>query len=159
MPETPAPMLRFFCVTDDQTPVGKVAVAFADAFDTIGLPFRVVSIGPMSTTGVMGSGVWSQRWRAHGERFLTPIMGTYTNIVCGTGHDWKNLYTVGVRNVLITGDPPDLHKEHVAMALRYEALIVTSNELGDRWRLVGGHPLVIPLEGLAAASQLRAALA
>lgn len=131
------PWIRYFACTDD-SPVGRVALTYLKALCRISR----VRLCPLEVP-------MSQRWNAYAALALTPMNGPYVNVVCAARSQWTwtqviampktanspaataidtiELYTVGVRNVLIApAEPPegalwDIHRES---ALKYEAVIV-----------------------------------
>jgi hypothetical protein len=139
------PWIRYFACTDD-SPVGRVALSYLKALCRVArvrlCPLEV-PIGP--------------RWEPYAKLALTPMHGPYVNVVCaarsqwtwtqvvtmpktenspaGTAIDTIELYTAGVRNVLIApSEPPegDLWEAHRLSAMKYEAVIVPPVTLG-RW--------------------------
>jgi hypothetical protein len=83
-----------------------------------------------------------------------------------TSTDWATnrieLYTAGVRNVLLVASPPpevpSRLQETLVAALRYEAFVVPTFELGEKWHRLDCHPQVVPVPILDPAA-LHAAIA
>ncbi len=149
-------MVRFFAVTDENSDLGDLSIAFVDGIATLGLPVRV-----LSSSGAAQLQPHNQsRWLRHADLFATPMIAPYVNVVCGGPDAWKKLFTIGagvLRNVLITSVPPG--GDGTAQALHYQGLVVPTEALADAWRAAGAHPIVIPTAALATAATLRAALA
>lgn len=174
------PMIRYFCSIDD-TPAGRVSLAYANAFSAMGLSVRIIAtrMGALAQQTADGA-----PWHHHRAAFLAPILGAYVNVVCGDASDWHRLYTVGVKNVLIAGEPPPelepvramrvpvLDKAgHVieqaklgdddlarTVALKYQVIIVPDEEISSHWKALGGNAIVIPMDLGQHALELRSAL-
>ncbi len=158
------PVIRYFALTDD-SPVGRVAFEYMRGFLRIG-SVRVAS---------MGAGV-SGRWDPYAALLLTPLpLQGYVNVVCClpsqwarshripmpnldpagavTSIDWAiskvELYTQGVRNVLLIGSPPPeipgVRDEALITVRRYEAVVVPTFELGEQWTRLACQPQVVPV--------------
>jgi hypothetical protein len=165
-----APMLRYFCHTAETGAVSDLGVAYLDAFLALGLRVRLMSgSGPVDMITENG------RWTRRRALFMTPMTAPFVNVVCigPSSIDVKippmqlggevvvdrspaigRLYTVGLRNVLITDEPPG-EPRYVAAALRYEAMIVPSAARGVEWELVGARPLVVPIASIDVMVSLR----
>lgn len=174
------PTIRFWCSVDE-TPLGKTSLAYADAFAGMGFPLRLIATKMGALAEITQPGA---SWGHHRGAFLTPVASSYINVVCGTPSDWKRLYTVGVKNVLIADTPPKTNQmamalqvpipdvttkqhEHVKLdkdelalevALKYQTLIVPNEEISEHWKLHGATPVVIPTELGKHALELRSAL-
>lgn len=174
----PGPIVRYWCSIDD-TPMGARSLAYADALVAMGLTVRIIAtrMGALQERTKDGA-----PWGRHRKLFLTPMLGPYVNVVCGEPDDWKRLYTVGVKNVLIAGDPPSgtekakglqinlgrpgerdvvkLGDDELAreVALKYQVIIVPTEEISSRWNELGGKPVVIPTDVGAHVLELRQAL-
>lgn len=158
------PFIRYFALTDD-SPVGRVSFEYMRGLLRIG-SVRVAT---------MGAGL-SGRWEPFARLLITPLPATgYVNVVCClpgqwswtqrvpmpnvdaqhqvTSTDWAThrveLYTAGVRNVLLVGSPPPQAparlQETLSTALRYQAFVVPTFELGEKWMRLDCHPQVIPV--------------
>lgn len=175
-----SPVVRYWCSIDD-TPQGRTSLAYADAFAGMGLTVRIIAtrMGALAEQTEPG-----RPWSRHRGAFLTPLLGGYINVVCGDPSDWKRLYTVGVKNVLITGDPPPealaapalrvpivnragqteelakLEDDELAreVALKYQVIIVPTEEISLRWKALGGNAIVIPMDLGQHALELKRAL-
>jgi len=157
----------------DTSPAGILALAYLPALLRIA-PVRVGSI----------SGGLSGRWEGYAALLGTPLATEYVNVVCCAPDRWtwvqrvtipnrpvngvpqpaevaekrQELYTSGVRNVLLTQVPPaPLTREQRQTALRYEAVVSPDAHTRRLWD--GLHPVVfmvsVPVTDHAA---LRAAL-
>lgn len=174
------PLVRYFCSIDD-TPTGKTSLAYADAFAGMGLSVRIIAtrMGALAEQTKPG-----RPWERHRGSFLTPILSSYINVVCGDPSDWKRLYTVGVKNVLITGEAPPTTERAIALrvpivgrdgrreelaqlepdelarevALKYQVVIVPTEEISSQWKEIGAHAIVVPMDLGAHALELKNAL-
>lgn len=178
---SPPPTVRYWCSIDD-TPLGKTSLAYADTFAGMGFPVRLIAtqMGALAQQTMPG-----KPWERHRGAFLTPVNGTFVNVVCGRPDDWKRLYTVGVKNVLIaTSEPPTpeqtanplavpvigRHGEMLEVAklgdveiarevaLKYQVIIVPTEEISSAWKAIGGNAVVIPMGLGQHALELRRAL-
>lgn len=95
-------MVRYFCAIDE-SPQGRISLTYADAFMAMGLSVRLI---PAKYSDLHAVQAGTSEWGRHRGSFLTPIVGPYVNVVCGDHDDWRRLYTVSVKNVLIAGEPP-----------------------------------------------------
>lgn len=136
--------IRYFTATDT-TPIGLLALEYFKAL------LRIAPVRPLSV-----SGAFSGEWARYTQAMATPISGAYVSVVCCHPLQWKwrhnftipetnangvktqtpcsgevDLYTPGVRNVLIIPQMPD-GPEWRATASRYEARIVPTQELQQR---------------------------
>ncbi len=156
-------IIRYFAITDDSA-IGRVALEYAKGMLRIA-PIRVLSM----------SGGLSGRWGLYTPLMLTPMPDAYVNVVCCQPAQWSwlqkvpmpnvdaqgkvtstevatgriELYTAGVRNVLLVASPPPvaplLLREALETALRYQAVAVPTVELGEKWMRLDCHPQVIPV--------------
>lgn len=175
-----AALVRYFCSVDD-TACGKLSLAYADAFSGMGLTVRIIAtrMGALAERTTDGA-----PWHRHRAAFLTPILGQYINVVCGDPSDWKRLYTVGVKNVLITDKAPPRDEKAVGLrvpimskegqmlelaklgddelaievALKYQTIIVPTEEISTRWEAHGARAVVIPMDLGAHVIELKRAL-
>jgi hypothetical protein len=158
------PFIRYFALTDD-SPVGRVSFEYMRGLLRIG-PVRVATM----SAGLSG------RWELFAPLLVTPLPTSgYVNVVCCLPGQWSwiqripmpnldaqgkvastdvathrvELYTVGVRNVLLVGSPPPgvpaQLQETLTTALRYQAFVVPTFELGEKWMRLSCHPQVIPV--------------
>lgn len=177
----PQPLIRYFCSIDDSK-VGKTSLAYADAFASMGLSLRIIAtrMGALAEQTRPG-----KPWERHRGAFLTPILGEYVNVVCGDPSDWKRVYTVGVKNVLITDQPPPTREQlalslrvpvigrtgkteelaeleadelAVTVALKYQVIIVPTEEISSAWKAIGAKATVVPMDLGAHALELKSAL-
>jgi len=152
-------MIRYFAETLGDT--GNVAFEYLMALLRIG-QVRLVGAPVL----VMGG-----RWTPCSRLMATPMSTPYVNVVCCLRSNWVRtmrvempnldttgnvvstepasqqveLYTHGVRNVLIANDPPPPQGPFLATAKRYQEIVVPTLELGRQWRAVDCHPRVIPV--------------
>jgi hypothetical protein len=158
------PFLRYFALTDD-SPVGRVSFEYMRGLLRIG-PVRVASMGPglsgrwelyapllltpLPTDGYVNvvcclPGQWS--WN---QRVPMPKLDTQGKII---STDWAtsrvDLYTATVRNVLLVASPPPEAPAQLQQAQetarRYQALVVPTFELGEKWHRLNCHAQVIPV--------------
>jgi len=147
-----------------------MSLAYADAFVGMGLPVRIIATRMGALAEQTRSGA---SWHRHRSSFLTPLPATYVNVVCGDANDWKRLYTVGVKNVLIASSPPPpptetavslrvpvlgragevlehakLGEDELAreVALKYQVVIVPTEEISSAWMALGASAIVIPMD-------------
>lgn len=168
-------MIRYFAVTDESE-IGALAFEYLRGLLRCA-PVRVISLS---------MGCHGHRWEAAESLLITPLAPVYVNVVCAQPSQWvttvrvsmpnldahgrvvstepaqrqAELYTQGVRNVLLVGTPPpagDLLEGALATALRYQAFVVPSRELADLWRPLDCHPVVLPVPVLDVAT-LRAVI-
>jgi hypothetical protein len=140
--------VRYFAATDS-TPIGHVALDYLKSLLRVA-PVRVASL----------SGGMTGPWEHYAALMVTQMNGPFVNVVCCDPSRWtwvqsvpmprrlvdgtldlsesasgrQELYTQGVRNVLITGaDPAGLADELRSAALRYEQIIATSTAAHQSW--------------------------
>lgn len=158
MDATPAPMVRFFATTDENSDLGALSIAYLEGILTLGVPIRV-----LSASGVAALHSEESRWARYRTLFMTTMTAPFVNVVCGAGASWRRFYTLGggcLRNVLITNaDPAAVEGEHLAHARLYQVVVVPTDELAERWRDAGGHPLVVTRAAMDTAAAFRAAIA
>ncbi len=155
--------IRYFATTDDSH-TGHVALEYLKGLLRIG-PVRVLSL----------SGGLGDRWQAYASLLGTPlVLRDIVSAVCCLPSQWTwdqrvamanvrngqvvstdyaseriELYTVGMRNVMLAAaappvDPQEL-QDTLTTALRYQAFVVPTVELGARWQRLDCHPRVIPV--------------
>ena len=153
--------IRYFASTSDGSD-GLLALAYVKAL------LRIAPVRLLSVSGGMGA-----RWQPFSALLMTPMGTPFVNAVCCPPARWAwtqkvsmpnldakglvmfqdlaverlELYTAGVRNVLLTDAIPDpiRHETAIATALRYQALVVPTDEVAHAWRRVDCHPTVIPV--------------
>lgn len=153
-----ASLIRFFACTDDSAS-GDVARLVLPAL------LGVAAVRVCSLTGE-----YSGRWSRWAELGITPMSDRYVNLVCAPPERWEwavhvpatstdgseaaklELWTAGVRNVLLApGPPPDrkgFPQRLVESAKKYDAFVCTAYSDFCAWRMfdleVGlvdlGHP-------------------
>ncbi len=139
--------LRYFCEVSD-SPAGTVALAYLRSLVRIA-PVRVIDPRGHQLVGALPGG-----WNRFTSCLMTPMAGTFINIVCTAPDRWtwlqkvsapkKNergsetvtitgrceLYTSGARNVLISDAAfESLSEEERATAAKYDALITPLGDL------------------------------
>jgi hypothetical protein len=91
-------LIRYFCHTDSDGQRADFCARYAEAFLAIGERVRIIPV-EFAQQG--------ERWRDLKPQFTTPLSGDYTNVVCAHPFWWSRLFTVGVRNILITWNDPE----------------------------------------------------
>jgi hypothetical protein len=154
-------MIRYFATTDDSD-TGRVALAYLKSLLRLG-PVRLVSV----------SGSLGVRWEAFTPLMGTMLAYPYVSVVCCVPGRWTwlhrvampcldkhgqviamdhaaerlELYTAGMRNVLLAACPPpsdpQVLQDTLATALRYQAFVVPTQEVADQWAGLDCHPRVI----------------
>lgn len=150
--------VRYFASTTGD--IGNVAFQYLRSM-LFSFRVRLLSLPPATLEGV---------WRACYPLFATPLPSPYVNVVCCPPAFWvreqrvsmpildkdgnltgmepavgtAELYTSGVRNVLIATTVPPAGPARTT-ALRYEAIVVPTLELGAEWQRAGAKPTVIPV--------------
>lgn len=135
--------LRYFATTDD-TELGRMGLEYLKSMLRVG-PVRVLSM----SGGMFGP------WAPYAQLLGTPVSYPFVNVVCAEPARWTwrqvvatdkdpvdgrvELYTAGVRNVLLAGpgDPPGVLTAQAATAMRFEALVVPTTRLLLKWGEVG----------------------
>lgn len=160
----PRRFIRYLAATDS-SPIGMLALGYLSGL----LRIAPVRVGSM-TGGMTG------RWEHYAQLLATPMDGEFVNVVCCAPERWvweqrvvmpkrmpdgtvdpigettsarQELYTAGVRNVLVVGFfgfPSS--SALVDAALRYEEIVVANELARDCWTVARAHgsPLhLIPL--------------
>lgn len=147
--------VRFFCPTSDVSHLG-FGPTYLDMLLQMGATVRVIS-----TRMFAGDAPY---WAQRRHLFLTPItIPNPVNVVVGEPSDWKRLWTVGLRNVLIAPHAPppadevcgditvratrlDEHGRKIVethytessfartAAARYQVVITPTTDHADLWR-------------------------
>lgn len=147
-------MIRFFALCSHEGEISELGIRFCDALVATGLTVRVISVEiaeiwdakserrDRRTGKVIVPARPAARWAKHRALFATPVVGDYINCVCTHGNHWSRLYTVGVRNVLITKDLPSRPGE------LYQQVIVPTPELALAWRerIPADRVTVVPID-------------
>lgn len=125
-------MIRLFVHAHETGDVSALGLAYTDALVAAKLPLRVIAIEPLELWDEVPPragrpGKPAHPWSRHRQLFAVPITGGYINVVCSMPHHWSRLYTVGVRNVLLTDQPPTAHGKLFAQ------VIVPTPEIAQRW--------------------------
>jgi hypothetical protein len=147
------PYVRLLAATDG-SPIGKMGLEYLKSL------LRCAPVRLYSVTGSLSGG-----WERYSTLLGTPIAGGFVNVVCCGQDRWtwvqhvqmpnkdgtftpaserQELYTAGVRNVLLTDSTPKA--PGVAQcAVKYEAIVVPSLDLAAVWEEFGCHASVIPV--------------
>ena len=158
-------MIRYFCHVDSDGKRADFCARYAEAFLAVGERIRIIPV-EFAQSG--------DRWKHLRQHWVTPLSGNYVNVVCSMPFWWSRLYTVGVKNLLITWLPPDQAaaaakqipasaqmasgtKQQVVdgqvdsyelfevpheqpdprtIALRYQAIVVPTEEIAKAWQEV-----------------------
>lgn len=91
-------MIRYFCHVDSDGQRADFCARYAEAFLALGERLRIIPV-EFAQSG--------ERWRHLRAHWVTPLSGDYVNVVCAAPFWWGRLYTVGVKNLLITWLPPE----------------------------------------------------
>jgi len=165
--------IRYLAATDDSF-VGRLALEYLMGI----LRIAPVRLGSM-TGGLSG------RWESYAQLLTSSMDGDFTNVVCCDPSRWswvqnvpmlkrlpsgalvlpgevasgrQELYTEGVRNVLLTNEQyrTQLGKEQMATGLRYEEIVTSSDAAHAAWRIARlhrsspPHLIVVPVTDLPA---------
>jgi len=158
-------VIRYFCHVDPDGPRADFCARYAEAFLAIGERIRIIPV-EFAQSG--------DRWKHLRPHWVTPLSGAYANVVCAEPFWWGRLYTVGVKNLLVTWLTPEqasLEGKHVpvsasmasgtkrqvvdgkvdsyelfevphelpdprTVALRYQAIVVPTEEIARAWQEV-----------------------
>ncbi len=155
-------MIRYFAETDDSN-YGRLALEYLKA---------LLRLAPVRALSVSMPGAMSRSWDAYYGLFMTSMGAPYVNVVCCHPRRWvwanriqaplrgggfepidstTELYTVGVRNVLLTSGPPSgapprhlpSALSQVAAARRYEAVVVPTATACASWIELGVSPSIV----------------
>jgi hypothetical protein len=113
-------MIRYFCHTDAAGPRADFCARYAEAFVALAYKLRVIPVEipapalakhyPSATAQQLlhhaRQAAPPHRWLRLQHLLRTPVNEPYVNVVCSDPFWWARLYTVGVKNVLITGETP-----------------------------------------------------
>lgn len=151
-------IIRYFAQTDD-SPNGAVALEYLKSLLRIG-QVRLISRGALDG-----------RWKPYAPLFTTPMADGFVNAVCCPVSMWSwihrvpaprvqdgqivadtvvgrcELYTQGVRNVLLAFARPDpiCHEAALATALRYQAIVTPDSDGVEAWARMDGRAVHIPV--------------
>lgn len=134
-------MIRLFAHATDTGDTSALALAYVDALVAAKVPLRVISteilelwdeeVARRDASGrIVVAARAAHRWLRHRRLFVVPVIAPYINAVCTTPAHWGRLYTVGVRNVLLTDHPPNAHGK------QYQQVIVPTDEIALEWHKV-----------------------
>lgn len=98
-------MIRYFCHADAYGPRADLCARYAEAFVALGYRTRVIPVEMVHASSVPPG--MEHRWKYLQPLFSEPVTIPYTNVICSHPFWWSRLFTVGVRNVLITGETPE----------------------------------------------------
>ena len=124
-------MIRYYCHTDAHGPRADLCARYAEAFVAIGETVRVIPVEQVHASATP-PGV-EHRWKHLRSLFLTPVSGNFVNVICSHPFWWSRLFTVGVRNVLVTLETPSS-----ALALHSQVPSSAQMAAGPKTDLVDG---------------------
>lgn len=157
--------IRYLAATEDSTPTGKLALEYLKGLLALRVPIRLGSM----TGGLSG------QWEHYAQLLVSPMNGDLVNVVCcdhsrwtweqrvpmpkrtpngelvlpgQIARGWQELYTVGVHNVLITGEPcydTRLTREQIVTARRYEAIVGPNDHYCKGWGIRAREVRCIPV--------------
>lgn len=158
------PYIRLLATTDG-SPIGTLGVEYLKSL------LRAAPVRLYSVTGGLSGG-----WERYSTLLNTPLAGPFVNVVCCAPDRWtwmqtvqmpnrdgtftpaserQELYTAGVRNVLITDHARPrssaLQASFVVVpgtahcAKKYEAVVVPTLDLAGAWEEFGCHASVVPV--------------
>lgn len=127
------PFIRYMAATDG-SPASRMALAYLPALLEIGRVHLV------SVTGLLSDG-----WPLSLIGSAADVPSSFINVVCCQRWAWLpslsnemiDLWTAGVRNVLIVGSAPDGDVALMATARRYDAIVVSESEALRGWETLG----------------------
>lgn len=132
-------MIRYLCAADG-SPVGKLALAYADAFARAAIPFRIVA----QTIVELGDG---EAWDRHHRALVVPMAATaWVNVVCVDAAHWGRLHTTRVTNLLITDTPPP--RDRGPAPPYYDDVITPTPEIARLWAGRTPQVSVVPPDAL-----------
>lgn len=108
-------MIRYYCHTDADGPRADFCARYAEAFVAMSCRLRILPVeipAPALALQYVDPKAAARRapspnrWLRLRPFFVTPVNEPFVNVVCSDPFWWARLYTVGVRNVLITGETP-----------------------------------------------------
>jgi hypothetical protein len=119
-------VIRYFAHATDEGDLSALGFAYCDALVGAGHTVRVIAV-ELADLWDEHNGKPAARWTKHRTLFAVPVIAPYVNVVCAAEYHWNRLYTVGVRNVLITASRPTPAARH------YEHVIVPTPEAAKVW--------------------------
>lgn len=140
-------LIRYFAAIDD-TPLGKMAMAYCESMVKLGHQVRLIS-STVANLQVDARGKGDSEWGKFRRLLLTNLNGSYVNVVCTEPEYWGRLYTkpgkitACLHNVVIAMHAPSdnvmtMHRNYsprqVTDALQYPVIVVPTREASDRWR-------------------------
>jgi hypothetical protein len=159
-------VIRYFADTSNSE-TGRIARGYLNSLLRSRQLVRLLSVGaPLDLDGP---------WAPYAALLMTPLSPAFVNVVCCHPSRWSwtqrvampnlssggevasvthasgrvELYTRGVRNVLLTTEPPSWGQPGldlmVADAMRYEALVVPTLELAAHWHRADCQARVVPV--------------
>lgn len=141
--------IRFWATTDESSSVSPIAIEYLRSLIRIA-SVRVIDPGRMGPAAIDGP------WARYGQLFHAPMAGTMINVVCTEPSRWTwvqriqapktndpnaeleeisgraELYTAGVRNVLIVTKQPT-NEAQIRTANLYESVICSDPTLQRDW--------------------------
>lgn len=135
-------LIRYFAAIDD-TPLGKMAMAYCESMVKLGHQVRLLA-STVANLQVDQRGKSDLEWSKFRRLLTTPMAGRYVNVVCTESEYWGKLWTstefdLGcVRNVLLCMlDCAGVKKSEVADTARYQVVCLPSEDLAEGWRANG----------------------
>lgn len=132
-------VIRLFVHAAEEGDTAALGLAYTDALVAAKVPVRVIPVElaelwdeiparrDKRTGKIVVEAKPASRWSRHRGLFAVPVVSPYVNVVCATTNHWRRLYTVGVRNVLMTDQCPNQDGKH------YQQVIVPTPEIAAKW--------------------------
>jgi hypothetical protein len=132
-------VIRLFVHASETGTTSDLGLAYTDALVAAKIRVRIIAVElaelweeiparhDRRTGAVVTPAKPAARWSRHRSLFAVPVVSPYINAVCATANHWGRLYTVGVRNVLLTDQGPTAHGKH------YQQVIVPTEEIAAGW--------------------------
>lgn len=172
-------MIRYFCHTDASGSRADFCARYAESFLALGETLRIVSVEHAQPSHAIVDPLTKKviaenRWKKLRQHFMTPVSGDFVNVIASHPFWWSRLYTVGIRNVLVTWESPESARfqmqtvpasakaasgvrqsvfegqvsevevmeiphelpDPVRVASRYDAIVVPTDDLRQKWQQV-----------------------
>lgn len=132
-------MIRLFVHASDDGTASALGLAYTDALVAAKVPVRLIPVElaelwdaqpariDKRTGKILTEARAASKWSRYRELFAVPVVTPYVNAVCATANHWGRLYTVSVRNVLLTEQGPN------QAGKRYQQVIVPTPEIAQQW--------------------------
>ncbi len=137
--------IRYFARTDESS-LGRAAAAYCAVLRNTGLPVRLCSTR-VAELQLDRAGKSTSVWDKHRDLLITPMNGSFVNVICGEPADWLRFHTPSVPNALLLAGAnvaPEVPQPLLMEALTlYRYVFVQSSELAEiMHRVTGYQPLV-----------------